>query len=58
MHSLNIVGVIVPPGAAHAARADMVGDHIVVVAEPFFAEGADAILGGNLAVEQLTHLGI
>lgn len=34
----------------------MVGDHVVVVAEPLFAEGADAILGDNLAVQQLAHL--
>lgn len=55
MHSLNVIGVVVPPGDAHAAGTDVVGDEIAVVSELLFANAADSVLSPNLAVEQLAH---
>jgi len=56
VHGLNIVGVIVPPGAAHATGADVVRDHVGVVGELLLANTANAVLGHDLPVEQLAHL--
>jgi hypothetical protein len=50
--------MIVPPGPSHATRANVVRYDVAVVGKPFLAEGADAILRGNLSVHQLPHLGI
>jgi hypothetical protein len=54
--SLNVVGVIVSPGAIHAARIDMVRNHIAVIREFLFAERALAALKGDFLVHQLLHL--
>ena len=56
--SLDVVGVIVPPRSSHPSWADVVRYDVAVVGEPFFAEGADAILRHNLSVHQLPHLSI
>jgi len=56
VHGLNIVGVIIPPGAAHTAGADVVGHYIAVVSEFLFANAADAVLSNDLPVQQLPHL--
>lgn len=58
VHGLNIVGVIVPPGAAHATGTDVVGDHVAVIGELLFADALNGILSRNLAVQQLAHLPI
>jgi hypothetical protein len=56
VHGLNVVRVIVPPRAAHAAGADMVGDDVAVTGELLFADAADAVLSDDLPIEQLPHL--
>src|SRR5579863_3509641 len=56
VHCLNVVGVIVPPCAAHTARADVIGNHIAVIGELLLADSANAVLGNDLSVEQLAHL--
>jgi len=56
VHGLNVVRVIVPPGAAHASGADMVGNDVAVIGELLFADPANAILGNDLPVEELSHL--
>ena len=48
--------MVVSPRPSHAPRANVVRYDVAVVGEPFLAEGADAILRGNLSVHQLTHL--
>ena len=55
MNSLDVVGMIVPPRAAHTPRANVVRHDVTVVGEQFLAEGADAILRGNLLVQQPSH---
>jgi len=47
--------MIVPPRAAHTPRANVVRHDVTVVGEQFLAEGADAILRGNLLVQQPSH---
>jgi hypothetical protein len=56
--SLNVVRMIVPPSPAHAAGMDRIGHHVAVVGQLFFAEGAYALLGDNLPVEELPHLAV
>jgi hypothetical protein len=56
VHGLNIVWVIVPPRATHAAGTDVVGNHIAVIGELLLADAADAVLSRNLAIQQLPHL--
>ena len=56
--SLNVVGMIVSPRASHATGIDVVGYDVAIVGELFLAESALAVLGGNLSVHQLPHLGI
>src|SRR5579863_2406225 len=56
VHCLNVVGVIVPPCAAHTAWADVIGNHIAVIGELLLADTANAVLGNDLPVEQLAHL--
>jgi hypothetical protein len=58
MNSLNVIGMIVPPGSSHTTRADVVGNDIAVVGETLPAQSADAILCLNLFVHQLPHLGV
>ena len=55
MDGLDIVGMIVSPRSAHAARANVVRHDVAVVGEPFLAEDADAILRRNLSIDQLSH---
>ena len=55
---LNVVRVVVPPSTAHAAGMDVVGYHVAVIGELFLAEGADALLGDDLPVEELPHLAV
>jgi hypothetical protein len=56
MHSLDVVGMIVSTCASHAFRPFMVGDDLAVVLECRVANGADAFLFDDLAVQQFTHL--
>jgi hypothetical protein len=58
VHRLNVVSVIVPPSAAHAAGTDVVGDHIAAISEFLVANAADAVLIRNLTIEQLAHLAV
>jgi hypothetical protein len=58
MNSLDIIRVIVSPGASHAPRIDMVRYDVAVVGELGTAKSAFAVLGGYLSVEQLPHFRI
>src|SRR5215475_10423729 len=52
---LNIVWMVVAPGSAHPFRVPVVGYDVVIVRELFVADGADATLQPDLAVQQLPH---
>jgi len=54
----NVVGMIVPPRPSHAAGIDVVGDDVAIIGEPPLAEGAYALLGDDLPVEELPHLAV
>ena len=56
MHGLNVVGVIVAPGAAHATGTDVVGNDVAVIGELLFTDPANSILRNDLPVEELAHL--
>lgn len=58
MHGLNVVGMIVPQGAAHAAGTDVVGNDVVVIGKSLFTDPANAVLGKDLPVEEFAHLPI
>jgi hypothetical protein len=58
MNSLNIIRVIVSPGAAHATRTDMVRHDIAVISELCPAKGTCAVLGDYLSIEQVPHFRI
>ena len=58
MNRLNVFRMVVSPCPAHAARTDVVGDDIAVVGERFLAEGAYAILGDDLPVEEFPHFAV
>jgi hypothetical protein len=58
VNSLNIVRVIVSPGASHATRADMVRHDIAVIRELGTAYAAFSTLGNDLSIEQFSHLSI
>jgi len=53
VHGLNIVGVIVARGAAHAAGTDVVGHDVAVIGEFLPAEWALSVLQSDFAVQQL-----
>jgi hypothetical protein len=55
VYRLDIVGMIVSPGASHAFWVDVVGRDVIVVGELYMAERAFSGLRDNLAVEQLPH---
>jgi hypothetical protein len=55
---LDVVGMIVPPRPSHTAGIDVVWNDVAIVRELSLAEGAYSILGGDLSVHQLPHLGI
>jgi hypothetical protein len=56
VHGLNVVGVIVPPSAAHAAGTDVVGDDVGAIGKSLLADTANAVLSNDLSVKQLAHL--
>jgi hypothetical protein len=56
MNRLDVFRVIVSPCPSHSARTDVVGDDVAVVGERFLAEGAYAILGDDLPVEEFLTL--
>lgn len=56
--SLNVVRMIVPPRSSHAAGMDVVGYDVAIIGEWFVAEGAYAILLGDLPVEELPHFAV
>ncbi|HEX5425162.1 MAG TPA: hypothetical protein VFW94_16565 [Candidatus Acidoferrales bacterium] len=58
VHGLNVVRVIVAPGAVHAAGTDVLGNDVALIGELLFANAADAVLGNDLPVEQLAHFRI
>lgn len=58
MNSLNIVWMIVSPGASHASRTYMIWNDVAVVGELGTTKGAFAVLCGYLSVEQLPHFRI
>jgi hypothetical protein len=58
MNSLNIIRVIVSPGASHASRTYMIWNDVAVVGELGTTKSAFAVLGGYLSVEQLPHFRI
>jgi hypothetical protein len=58
MDRLNVVGMIVSPSATHAARTDVIGHHIGVVAELPFAQRTDSVLSKDFPVEELPHLSV
>ena len=55
MNSLNIIRVIVSPGASHASRTYMIWNDVAVVGELGTTKSAFAVMGGYLSVEQLPH---
>src|SRR4051794_20216901 len=58
MDSLDVVGMIVPPCSSHSTGIDVVRNDVVIVRKRALAEGAHAILGGDLSVHQLAHFPI
>lgn len=56
MRGLNVVRVVVAPGASHAFGVLMVGYDVAVVGELYMAERAFSSLFDNLAVHKLPHL--
>jgi hypothetical protein len=58
MDSLDVFRMVVSPCSSHTTGIDVVGDDVAVVGERFLAEGAYAILGDDLPVEELPHLAV
>jgi hypothetical protein len=58
MDGLDIVRMIVPPRSSHSTGIDVVRNDVVIVRELSLAERTHTVLGGNLPVHQLPHLGI
>jgi len=56
VHGLDVVGVIVAPGATHAAGTDVIGDDVAVFGELLLTDAANAVLSNDLPIEQLAHL--
>ena len=50
--------MVVSPCSSHTTGIDVVGDDVGVIGEPLLAEGAYAILGGNLPVEEFPHFAV
>ena len=50
--------MVVPPRSPHAAGTDVDGHNVAVIGEPFLAEGAFALLGDDLSVEEFPHLAV
>ena len=58
MDCLDVVGMIVPPRSSHSAGTDMVRNDVVVIRKRTIAQSAHAVLGNDLPVHQLPHLGV
>jgi hypothetical protein len=58
MDGLDIVGMIISPRPSHPTGIDVVGNDVVIVRELSLAERAHTVLGGDLPVHQLSHLGV
>jgi hypothetical protein len=58
MDSLDVFRMVVSPCSSHTTGIDVVGDDVGVIGEPLLAEGAYAILGGNLPVEEFPHFAV
>lgn len=56
MCGLDVVRMIVPPGAAHSFGILVIRHDIVVVTELDVADGAGPILLDNLAIQNFRHL--
>jgi len=50
--------MIVSPCSSHTAGMNVVRYHVAVVGESFLAESAEAILGDDLPVEELSHFAV
>ena len=57
MCCLDVVRVIVSPGSAHSFRILMVRHGVVIIGELLVADGANATLLSDLAIQQFPHLG-
>jgi len=58
MHSLDIVRVIVSPRSSHTSWMDMVRDDVRIAGERFFTDCTSAVLLGDLAIHQSSHLSV
>lgn len=58
VHGLNVVRRIVPPYSTHSPGVNVVRYDVATVAEPLFAESAEAILCHSLPVHKLPPLGV
>lgn len=58
MHGLDVVRMIVPPRSSHSTGIDVVRNDVAVIRELSLAESANAVLGGDLSVHQLTYFGV
>ena len=56
MGRLDVVGMIVSPRSTHTLRILVIRDNVVVVGEFFVADGANAALLPDFAVQELPHL--
>src|SRR5579859_6316159 len=56
--SLDVFGMIVPPRSSHSTGIDVVRNDVVIVRELSLAEGTYSILGGDLPIDQLSHLAV
>src|SRR5271156_3811763 len=55
MRCLNIVWVVISPRSSHAFGISVVGYYVVVIGEPFIADGAFSVLLDNLPIQQFPH---
>jgi hypothetical protein len=53
---LDIVRMIISPGAAHSFGIPMIRDDVAIVRELFMADWAYPVLLNNLPVQQFPHL--
>ena len=55
MCCLNVVGMIVPPGSAHASGLFVLGDDLAVIVELLLTDCALPVLLKNFLIQQLSH---
>jgi hypothetical protein len=55
VHSLDIVGMVVPTRSSHPSRIDVVGHDVAIAGERHLANGALPVLFNYFSIEHLPH---